>query len=111
MIQKNLDYSTINNNTNTRLRNPDFKLLPRYLGLLLQLMASIGHWANMLISNREINGFDADPLEAGYVKFRAPKSDNLSLIYDRPESGLLAEARFQLTSGGETIPIKKNPLV
>ena len=75
---KKLDYSTINNNTNTRLRNPDFKLLPKYLGLLLQLMASIGHWANMLISNREINGFDADPLKAGYVKFRAPKSDNLS---------------------------------
>ena len=57
-------------------------------------------------SNRERNGFNADPLEPGYVKFRAPKSDNLSLTYGRPESGLVAEARLQLTSGGEAIPTK-----
>ncbi len=48
----------------------------------------------------------ADPLELGYVKFWAPKSDNLSITYGRPESGLVAEARLQLTSGGEAIPTK-----
>ena len=68
-------------------------------------MALTEHWADML-SNRERNGFNADPLEPGYVKFRAPKSDNLSLTYGRPESGLVAEARLQLTSGGEAIPPK-----
>ena len=45
-------------------------------------------------------------MEPGYVKFRAPKSDNLSSTYGRPESGLVAEARLQLTSGGEAIPTK-----
>ena len=59
-----------------------------------------------MLSNRERNGFNADPLEPGYVKFRAPKSDNLSLTYGRPEPGLVAEARLQLTSGGEAIPTK-----
>ena len=69
-------------------------------------MALTDHWANML-SNRERNGFNADPSEPGYVKFWAPKSDNLSLTYGRPESGLVAEARLQLISCGEAIPTKK----
>ncbi len=69
-------------------------------------MALTEHWAYML-SNRERKGFNADPLEPGYVKFWAQKSDNLSVTYGRSESGLVAEARrLQLTSGGEAIPSK-----
>ncbi len=41
-------------------------------------MALIEHCAIMLNYYRERSGFNADPLEPGNVKFRAPKSDNLS---------------------------------
>ena len=46
------------------------------------------------------------PLEPGYVSF-GPKSRTIScLTCGRPESGLVADARLQPTSGGEAIPTK-----
>ena len=77
----------------------------RCLGLLVQYYGSnrtLCHY----VKSREKWFLMPIPLEPGYVSF-GPQSRTIScLTCGRPESGLVADARLQPTSGGEAIPTK-----